>query len=55
MSGRTIESYGTLDGTIDTDIDITELDKTELIIWNESVDTEALAIFHIRAWQFGEG
>lgn len=55
ISGRTIESYGTLDGTIDTDIDITELDKTELIIWNESVDTEALAIFHIRAWQFGEG
>jgi hypothetical protein len=54
ISGKTVESYGTLDGTITTDIDITELEQTDLVIWNESVDTEALAIFHIRAWQFGE-
>jgi hypothetical protein len=54
VSGKTVDSYGTLDGTIATDIDITELEQTEIVIWNESVDTEALAIFHTRAWQFGE-
>jgi hypothetical protein len=54
ISGRTIESYGTLDGVIEPAIELSEFDYTDIQIWNESVDTEAFITFNIKSWQFGE-